>query len=568
MVALSEKKRNDKQTKLSSRPLTVIDFFCGAGGFSEGFRMAGFDIIMGIDNWQPAITTHNINHGLNDSVKSVLDFEDIEEILNLPDSDIIIGSPPCVLFSLSNRGGNANKDLGVRSMRAFYRVVAVKKHQKGSTLKAWIMENVPNSRNYVQPTYTFKDLDLEEWALAEGLNSDDVAISVRDNGDVLSSNEYGSAQTRKRFVCGEITETGEFPYPERSKDADVTLETLFSDFPKPMGTKYNSAMTVRDPNYKTVSLDVHGLHDHFYDSGVYEIEWQKAKDAKQNHPYMGRMSFPENQSRPSRTIMATKSASTREAILYKSELNRTGDGEYRTPTIREAATIMGFPLTYEFYGNESTKWRQVGNAVCVQLSYALAKKVKELLEIELPVPAELKKDLAEIQFLDSPVARTFDKPPKRKSDALFRAHPLKTGNITVDLTNRGGVDKNDWQVIAHAGTGQGYTSVAITSQHSKEAEYILKEKTHDFVGRIKKDEYVKPYTKDELDSYNKEYGYVCSDERHPYKVIQRISKYIEESLDEDTLCSTRDSSLSNLKSTIPLSQVMSIYAMGLLVGNN
>ena len=90
--------------------LTVIDFFCGAGGFSEGFRRAGYDVIMGIDNWQPAITTHNFNHGLNDNIKSVLDFENIEEINKLPDTDIIIGSPPCQLFSLSNQGGNANKD--------------------------------------------------------------------------------------------------------------------------------------------------------------------------------------------------------------------------------------------------------------------------------------------------------------------------------------------------------------------------------------------------------------------------------------------------------------------------
>ena len=89
------------KSKKKKKRLTVIDFFCGAGGFSEGFRRAGYDVIMGIDVWQPAIITHNFNHGLNDNVKSVLDFEDIEEINKLPDSDIII---ECINFVMAASG--------------------------------------------------------------------------------------------------------------------------------------------------------------------------------------------------------------------------------------------------------------------------------------------------------------------------------------------------------------------------------------------------------------------------------------------------------------------------------
>jgi DNA (cytosine-5)-methyltransferase 1 len=42
--------------------MTVIDFFCGGGGFSEGFRQAGFKVIWAIDNWKPAVNTHKENH--------------------------------------------------------------------------------------------------------------------------------------------------------------------------------------------------------------------------------------------------------------------------------------------------------------------------------------------------------------------------------------------------------------------------------------------------------------------------------------------------------------------------
>lgn len=37
---MAKKKKRNK--------LTVIDFFCGAGGFSEGFRQQGYEIVLGI----------------------------------------------------------------------------------------------------------------------------------------------------------------------------------------------------------------------------------------------------------------------------------------------------------------------------------------------------------------------------------------------------------------------------------------------------------------------------------------------------------------------------------------
>ena len=41
----------------------VLDLFCGCGGISEGFRLAGCEIVMGIDINQLAIDTYNKNFG-------------------------------------------------------------------------------------------------------------------------------------------------------------------------------------------------------------------------------------------------------------------------------------------------------------------------------------------------------------------------------------------------------------------------------------------------------------------------------------------------------------------------
>jgi DNA (cytosine-5)-methyltransferase 1 len=47
------------------KKLRVIDFFCGAGGFSEGFRQMGYEIVYGFDHWKPAVDTFNHNFNLN-----------------------------------------------------------------------------------------------------------------------------------------------------------------------------------------------------------------------------------------------------------------------------------------------------------------------------------------------------------------------------------------------------------------------------------------------------------------------------------------------------------------------
>ena len=544
--------------------LTVIDFFCGAGGFSEGFRRAGYDVIMGIDNWQPAITTHNFNHGLNDNVKSVLDFENIEEINKLPNTDIIIGSPPCQLFSLSNQGGNANKDSGINLIKTFYKVIAVKKFQKNSKLKAWLMENVPNSQNYVQEEYTFEDLDLAEWALSQNLNPKSIAIRSKYNGGILHADDYGAAQSRRRFVSGEITKTGNFPFPDKLKQEKVTLNKLFKNFPTPLN--HSSCDFIVDPNYPIEKVSIKDFKDHFYDTGVYQVQWQKARDLKQRHPYMGKMAFPENMDKPSRTIMATQSASTREAILYNSNCNRKGDGEYRLPTIREAACIMGYPLDYQFFGDESTKWRQVGNAVCVQLSFALAVKILELINSPLLPAKIIDKDLSQFKYLDNKKIKDFNNPPKRSEKALFRQFPIKSGNITVDLTNKVNGKVGNWGVIAHAGTGKGFKSIIISRSNQMEAKKILRKLKPDLIEELKNNEILRKYSTKQLNLENKKYGYFLDDISHPYYVINYIGKLIYNHIDNDDIeVDVSGTEFTQLKDKIPLSQLMAIYLVPIII---
>jgi DNA (cytosine-5)-methyltransferase 1 len=54
--------------------------------------------------------------------------------------------------------------------------------------------------------------------------------------------------------------------------------------------------------------------------------------------------------------------------------------EHRSITVREAATITGFPVSYKFVGSHTKRCEEVGNAVPPPLSTAIAGKAKELLD--------------------------------------------------------------------------------------------------------------------------------------------------------------------------------------------
>jgi len=481
--------------------LRVIDFFCGAGGFSEGFRQQGFKIIKGIDFWQPAIDSHNLNHNLNDPKKNILDFwsedsSNVDEIEQLEDAEFLIGSPSCVSFSMSNKAGKADKTEGVKLIEAYLRVIAVKKHKKKSILKGWYMENVPKSRDFINTKYTFKQLNLAKWAIQNNYKQDNIALKIQ--GEILNAGDYGAPQERKRFIAGEWIETGEFLNPIITHKKHKTLKNIRKKMPKINESKKTIKLFI-DPNYSNIKLDVNKLTDHFYDTGVYKIEWEKANFLKTNHPFMGRMSFPENEYRTSRTVMATRSASTREALLYKSEYKRKGNGEYRLPTIREIASLMGFPYLYQFCGSEGTKWRQVGNSVCPHMSSALAKEFRKKLGLEIIEEdkldfSTLEENFKKVNNLNSFEEKKFSLPRKRLKNARFRRHALKMGNMTIDLMNyhpekKEEVAKN-WYVTAFFGTGEGYKKKIFDTDDLKYLEEILKNELKDFENyknTIKKD---------------------------------------------------------------------------------
>jgi len=84
----------------------VVELFCGCGGTSMGFEMAGFHIALGVDIHRPSIETFQTNHPNASTILGDIKRLKIDEFLQaLPVTqvDVLIAGVPCQGFSLNNR---------------------------------------------------------------------------------------------------------------------------------------------------------------------------------------------------------------------------------------------------------------------------------------------------------------------------------------------------------------------------------------------------------------------------------------------------------------------------------
>ena len=169
---------------MKKRKLTVIDLFSGCGGISKGFEEAGFDILLGIDNWDDALKTFKYNHKrakvINADI-SKLKGEEIKKYIGNKEIDVIVGGPPCQGFSLAgNRDENDERNLLVFH---FARIVDELKP------KAFMMENVLGILSMAGGKIK-KDL-MEEF--------DKIGYNTVEP-EALYAHHYGVPQIRRRVI--------------------------------------------------------------------------------------------------------------------------------------------------------------------------------------------------------------------------------------------------------------------------------------------------------------------------------------------------------------------------------
>lgn len=361
-----------------------VDLFCGAGGLSEGFRQNGFEILLAndFDSWCEA--TYRRNHPdtrfLSGSIQDI-SAEQILSALKMKtgELDCIIGGPPCQAFSVYNhQRGLHDERSGL--FREYLRLV------QGLLPKYVVIENVPGMNS-----------------VSDGAAVDEIRQGLKSLGydvDVttLKAEDYGVAQERRRliFIGNRTGQPIVFPEPTHGKGLlpYVTVWDAISDLPR-----LENGKGQEECEYTS------------FPQSDYQKKIREGSDKVLNHvaPSLGSVNLermkhipeggswrdipiellPAGMKRAKRSDHTKRYGRLRKSGFASTILTKCDPhwGAFFHPeqdrviTVREAARIQCFPDKIRFEGSRVEQYKQVGNAVPVQLSAAVAKKVyKSLLE--------------------------------------------------------------------------------------------------------------------------------------------------------------------------------------------
>jgi DNA (cytosine-5)-methyltransferase 1 len=341
-----------------SKP-TVIDLFCGCGGLSYGFIEAGYEVVLGIDNWLDAVTTFEHNHKGSKALVTDLFNETPKEIskkTGIKKADIIIGGPPCQGFSIA--GKRIVDDERNKLYKSFVSFVEFYNPQ------VFLMENVPNI------------VSMGKGVVRNNIIEDFEKLGYNVVYKVLLASEFGVPQNRKRAFFIGTKGKNTFKFPEIKNPEIVSSIEAISDLPEKSisdGAKYplkvkseyqekmrkgskglfNHQITIHnDKTIEIISMVPDGgnyknLPEHLHKTRNVNIAWTRL-----------------NSKKPSFTI----DTGHRHHFHYKFN---------RVPTVRESARIQSFPDIFIFLGSKTSQYKQVGNAVPPLLAEVLAKSLKK-----------------------------------------------------------------------------------------------------------------------------------------------------------------------------------------------
>jgi DNA (cytosine-5)-methyltransferase 1 len=380
-----------EKMQLRQEKLTLIDLFCGCGGFTEGFLFGQetnakrhWGILLGVDNNPVAIETFNANFreqaGRLADLNGVHPCDYLLELNMVPgELDHLHASPPCEAYSVNNRVNGHNGD---------YRFRIALNWAEAFLPKVFSLENVRNLG---------KAHDAEIRRRLRSLGYQVISFKV-------DAADYGVPQHRKRlFYLAFLTELGIKPFPPEPTHCDplatdkrlkpwITVKRAIGDLPARKAgegpDEFISDFDPEDPTARSLLSEYAAMMrprkgELITGHSSRPLNELALKRIRSLAPGQAIWDLPENL----RPKMGFRGAYGKLHPDYPAKTITTGirgpsHGPFshysqdRLITFREAARLQSFPDSFVFKGNRSSQASQIGNAV----PPLLARAIKEVFE--------------------------------------------------------------------------------------------------------------------------------------------------------------------------------------------
>ena len=359
-IALMHNSQWDSEMRTTpSRDFTSVELFAGAGGLALGMEKAGFrHILLNEINHQAAETLR-----LNRRDWNVLE-QDIHKVDFTPlkyKVDFLSGGFPCQAFSYAGKGKGLED---ARGTLFFELARTVKEIQP----KVFMCENVKGLISH-DGGHTLSIIKESIKELGYTL------VEPR----VLKAIFYQVPQKRERLILiairNDLAEKVQFHWPNPFERV-MTLRDAFykgilydCDVPQSDGQKYPIkkqqilAQVPEGGDWRNLPVEIQKE----YLGGSFHLEGGKTGMAR-------RLALDE----PSLTLTCAPA---------QKQTERCHPVETRPLTIREYARIQTFPDNWQFAGSLSDQYKQIGNAVPVNLAYAIGRSLIRLFnDIEQVMP--------------------------------------------------------------------------------------------------------------------------------------------------------------------------------------
>ena len=357
---IQNKTSGDKKSKFiilknkKKSPYTAIELFAGAGGTALGMENAGIKHVLLNENDKHACETLRLNKPgwcvLEEDVRKLTFFEG--------QADIVQGGFPCQTFSF------AGKKMGFDDIRGtlFFEFARCVKEVKP---KIAIGENVKGllSHDNGRTLRTMVNI-LEE-------------LGYRVKYKVLKSQYLNVPQKRERLIIIGVRRDLDIPiaFP-KEKDYIIPLREALLNCPKSEGQEY--------PEKKKRILKLISPGGYWRD-----LPENLQKEYMGASFYMGggktgmarRLSWDE----PSLTLTCSPA---------QKQTERCHPEETRPLSVREYARIQTFPDKWKFFGSVAQQYKQIGNAVPVNLGFHIGDTIIKMLnneideEIDIPIQTQ------------------------------------------------------------------------------------------------------------------------------------------------------------------------------------